>query len=391
MNKKEIFIIAVLLTILIFGVGLYISSLKSFNSPLSEEIKQEKKQLSEEEKFILDRYKKYRPFEQYFIEYVEGWKKGGIDKKVITKIKQAQDKIDVLVEHNWFEMQAVYEDNKTIYCLKIFNKEKECADVSNSTEFKIMAEELKNRTNNMVVNQEEKEFVEYLINNSWIEILDGIKNKEIEKFQCKGIKYKIDYQKLTQPKVIEEMKKKNMSFERFGAGYLKELEEEECFDEKNWLIIYKKIDYKDIFEGSGGYSFRVMDFQPNLTEITSPVINTDVAGLERRWQKVSGIEKQLTSCLEKSDNKINCYFLTAIDNKEGEVCSMIENDKNATEGCYYQYAIRTSSPEFCPKTNLKTDYCYIDYVALNKEKNPKNYCNLITDSEIKKQCFELLK
>ncbi|MCM8830582.1 MAG: hypothetical protein NC918_00075 [Candidatus Omnitrophica bacterium] len=373
-RKKIIILISFIVFLFIIGLGLY---LKSYDEkPIKKEEKE--KRFSEEEKLLLDRYR-YSELQNYFANYkiktFEEW---------IKQVKKDKENKAIKITQDWFEVEKYYKDNQTIYCLKFFDKEKKCA-YAQGQKFDFLEQELEE--DEIKIQEKEKSFIEYLIKNDLIKILEKSTDAVVANQSCKKLKYKLNYKELDLTK-LKEMEKKGIDYKNFGVGYITEFEEEDCFDYKNGVNLYKKSKYRDIFGREQEYFFEMLKIEIGKAKVELPNITSTMEKILQMKDKIDTIKKGLDSCLNKAEKKENCYFLVAIDNNEPEVCQLLKENKEAKEDCFYQYAIRTGLVEFCSRTGQKVDYCYIDYVALNKEKNLTSYCKMIKNQTILEECLK---
>lgn len=180
------------------------------------------------------------------------------------------------------------------------------------------------------------------------------------------------------------------------------MERDGCF----WYLALKRIDPQLCFRISGQgeyyYSDCILEIavkkqDSNLCEYLSPSQRDScVEDLALRLGKSEFCER-----LSDEFSKNSCYFNVATEKKDTKICDKMTNFSEPNysrlpyaveytrEGCYARVATYLNRPEICDQLTAPAnpDLCYYSFVANNRQQ--KNLCERIRDSEIKKKCREL--
>ncbi|MCX8162953.1 MAG: hypothetical protein N3D10_00145 [Candidatus Micrarchaeota archaeon] len=386
MEKSKILLISILFLFLILGIGLYWFGVSSkYETNKQEPIKE----LSAEERAILDRYKLEKKEDYSFLKGIDN--NGKKESIIIVKNK---NEINVKNKNEIYEL-ALYEDLKEqnkVLCIKLLDLKQQCVKIEQKSftddENKTVNifEELKKEID-VYPKAEEKELVEFLIENKILTFLQKLEQEKIGEQNCKVLNYEIDYKKITLDKISYE-KTKNINWSEIGLGYIDKVRIKECYDFSSNTIVYKEMNYTDVFGNEYKYKLNITPIEQKIEQLTQ---NSKVEDVVKTIEKAVEIKEELEGCFARSVNKRGCYFNLALTQELPQLCQLAKDVENATEECYYQYAIRKGAVDFCSYTKEREDECYIDYVYLNRDKRQVGYCNKIKNQTLYKECLKIFE
>ncbi|MEM4137311.1 MAG: hypothetical protein QXV64_00725 [Candidatus Anstonellaceae archaeon] len=390
MQKKSIFIISILFLLFLVGVGLYLNQIGDLDKKALESKKEIKtKEIGENEKKLLERYSLPQKKEYSFLkQLISG------NKKLEVEVIKNEEETEVKIKDKIYELK-IYENNKKnekVLCVFLIDGNEKCANLTeNETSadrdrFLEIFEEIKSESL-IYPDQQQKKIDEFFIKIGALEFTKNFSVEEVDGKTCNKFEYKIDYKKIPLAQ-IEKIQAEGINLTTIGAGYIDNIEVVECYDYSTNLIVYKNMSYVDIFGKKYEYNFKLKEL--NNTTIQKPNVKNTVFEVLGSIQKSFYIQEKLEDCLQSADNKKACFFDSAIQQRLVKICELAKDIENGVVDCYYQYAIRTSEPQYCENATGKEDECYIDYVYLNREKREEYYCNKIKNETLKEECLKII-
>jgi len=382
MEKSTInYIIFLLIAVLIIGAGFYwiANSMKKENK---EQPAKTTKELSQSEKILLEKYN-YKEPDRY---YIKIQKELDEEKTTNTIVKYGQ-KNYILMYYGLFQTSLYndQENNETIYCLKMLDKEEICTKIDNQTSNQTKEYAAITKAEMQIFpNVEEKPMIEYFIKNNILKIESEAKNTTVNGINCTNISYSVDYEKIN----LTSLKKAGFEPANIGVGYFLNYKINECIEPQTKISIIENGEYKTTFYGliqkKKNY---VLEYKLNdeVEPITKPEAKASDNEIIKLTERIKQLNNDLQSCFDSIVTKDRCYMKAALELNEPTLC---QAPKNETEQvyCYYQYALREKSPKYCEYTKEKKDQCYAEYVYLNKE---YWLCEKITNQTLKQECLNL--